>query len=36
MPKQNRYYLTEKGRELTMTPNAALTVSTQQLMKIAA
>ena len=36
MPKQNRYYLTEKGRVLTITLNTALAASTQQLMKIAA
>lgn len=36
MPKQNRYYLTQKGQQLTMVLNATLTASTQQLMKIVA
>lgn len=36
MPRQNRYLLTEKGRQLTATLNATLAASTQQLMKIAA
>lgn len=36
LPKQNRYHLTQKGRELTTALNAVLAVSTQQLMKMAA
>jgi hypothetical protein len=36
LPKQRKYQLTPKGRELTTTLNALLTASTQQLMKMAA
>jgi len=31
VPKQNRYYLTPKGRQLTAVLNAALAASSQQL-----
>ena len=36
LPKQRKYQLTQKGRELTTTLNALLTASTQQLMDMAA
>ncbi|MCF6285077.1 MAG: hypothetical protein L3K26_07795 [Candidatus Hydrogenedentes bacterium] len=36
LPKQRKYQLTQKGRELTSTLNALLTASTQQLMNMAA
>jgi len=36
VPKQNRYYLTPKGRQLTAVLNATLAASAQQLTKIVA
>ncbi len=36
MPNQNRYYLTEKGQQLSATLNATLAASTKQLMSMAA
>lgn len=36
MPRQNRYHLTEKGRQLTVVLCATLAASTQQLMQMAA
>jgi hypothetical protein len=36
LPKQNRYMITDKGKQLTMALNALLAASTEELMKLAA